>query len=72
MICGEGRLKAFKSLGEKEIPALVVAVNDEDAFIMSLTENIARRKYSALELLMSIQKLRSWATTSASSPRRRA
>ena len=57
MICGEGRLKAFKSLGEKEIPALVVAVNDEDAFIMSLTENIARRKYSALELLMSIQKL---------------
>ena len=43
LICGEGRLKAFKSLGEKEIPALVVAVNDEDAFIMSLTENIARR-----------------------------
>ena len=57
LICGEGRLKAFKSLGEKEIPALVVAVNDEDAFIMSLTENIARRKYSALELLMSIQQL---------------
>ena len=43
LICGEGRLKAFKSLGEKEIPALVVAVNDEDAFIMSLTENIARQ-----------------------------
>lgn len=57
LICGEGRLKAFKSLGEKEIPALVVAVNDEDAFIMSLTENIARRKYSALELLMSIEQL---------------
>ena len=57
LICGEGRLKAFRSLGEKEIPALVVAVNDEDAFIMSLTENIARRKYSALELLMSIQQL---------------
>ena len=57
LICGEGRLKAFISLGEKEIPALVVAVNDEDAFIMSLTENIARRKYSALELLMSIEQL---------------
>lgn len=57
LICGEGRLKAFKSLGEKEIPALVVRVNDEDAFIMSLTENIARRKYSALELLMSIEQL---------------
>lgn len=57
LICGEGRLKAFKSLGEKEIPALVVRVNDEDAFIMSLTENIARRKYSALELLISIEQL---------------
>jgi len=57
LICGEGRLKAFKSLGEKEIPALVVRVNNEDAFIMSLTENIARRKYSALELLMSIEQL---------------
>ena len=57
LICGEGRLKAFKSLGEKEIPALVVTVNDEDAFIMSLTENIARRKYSALELLISIEQL---------------
>ena len=31
LICGEGRLKAFRSLGEKEIPALVVAVNDEDS-----------------------------------------
>ncbi len=57
LICGEGRLKAFRSLGEKEIPALVVAVSDEDAFIMSLTENIARRKYSALELLVSIKQL---------------
>lgn len=57
LICGEGRLKAFKSLGEKEIPALVVQVGDEDAFIMSLAENIARRKYSALELLTGIEQL---------------
>ncbi|MDO4705207.1 ParB/RepB/Spo0J family partition protein [Allofranklinella schreckenbergeri] len=58
LICGEGRLKAFHALGEKEIPALVVSVNDEDAFIMSLTENIARRKCSALELLGGIERLR--------------
>lgn len=57
LICGEGRLKAFKTLGEKQIPALVVQVNDEDAFVMSLTENIARRKYSSLELLRSIEQL---------------
>src|SRR5688500_1915025 len=45
LVCGEGRLKAFKALGEKEIPALVIAASDEDAFIMSLAENIARRQY---------------------------
>lgn len=57
LVCGEGRLKAFKALGEKEIPALVVMVNDEDAFIMSLTENIARRAYRPLELLSGIERL---------------
>lgn len=30
LICGEGRLKAFKSLGETTIPAMVVDVSDED------------------------------------------
>ena len=58
LICGEGRLKAFKSLGENAIPAMVVHVNDEDAFIMSLAENIARRPYRALELLAGIEQLR--------------
>jgi len=58
LICGEGRMKAFRSLGEKTIPALVVNVSDEDAFIMSLAENIARRKYRSLELLAGIEQLR--------------
>src|SRR5471032_93183 len=58
LICGEGRMKAFRSLGEKTIPALVVTASDEDAFIMSLAENIARRKYRPLELLAGIAKLR--------------
>ncbi|MDP2904595.1 MAG: ParB/RepB/Spo0J family partition protein [Methylovulum sp.] len=57
LICGEGRMKAFRSLGETSIPALVVDVNDENALIMSLTENIARRHYRPLELLADIQKL---------------
>ena len=57
LICGEGRLKAFRQLGEKRIPALVVEANDEDAHIMSLVENIARRKYLPLELLQGIRLL---------------
>lgn len=58
LVCGEGRLKAFKALGEPQIPALVVDVNDEDAFVMSLAENIARRQYRPLELLAGIEQLR--------------
>ena len=45
LVCGEGRLNAFSLLGEDHIPALVVNVSDEDALIMSLAENIARRGY---------------------------
>lgn len=57
LICGEGRLKAFRELGESFIPALVVEASDEDAFVMSLAENIARRKCSPLELLAGIGQL---------------
>jgi len=58
LICGEGRLKAFKALGETAIPAMVVHVSDEDGFIMSLAENIARRQGRTLELLAGIEQLR--------------
>ncbi|WP_434108150.1 plasmid partitioning protein RepB C-terminal domain-containing protein [Paraburkholderia caffeinilytica] len=57
LVCGEGRLKAYRALGEKTIPALVVRVSDEDAFIMSLAENIARWQHRPLELLAGIRQL---------------
>lgn len=57
LVCGEGRLSAFRILGEKQIPALVVEASDEDAYIMSLVENIARRQYRPLEILRSIKQL---------------
>ena len=58
LVCGEGRLNAFRILGESHIPALVVNVSDEDAFIMSLAENIARRGYRPLEILADIEIMR--------------
>ncbi len=58
LICGEGRLKAFKALKQSEIPAMVVHVGDEDAFIMSLAENFARRQGRPLELLAGIDQLK--------------
>ncbi|MGY6156927.1 ParB/RepB/Spo0J family partition protein [Paraburkholderia graminis] len=64
LVCGEGRLKAFRSLGETTIPAMVVNVSDEDAFIMSLAENIARRQCRALELLAGIGQLHEQGNTS--------
>lgn len=58
LVCGEGRMKAFKFLGETEIPAMIIDIDDEDAFIMSLSENIARRQCRPLELLAGIQRLK--------------
>ncbi|WP_025404051.1 ParB/RepB/Spo0J family partition protein, partial [Burkholderia thailandensis] len=57
LVCGEGRLKAFRTLGEATIPALVVHVSDEDAYVMSLTENIARRQCRPIERLAGIRQL---------------
>lgn len=58
LVCGEGRLKAYRSLKQESIPALVVEVDTEEAYIMSLTENIARRKSHPIELLVGIGQLR--------------
>lgn len=58
LVCGQGRLEAFIAAGEKEIPAIVLNINKEDAHIMSLVENIARRNTSSLELLQSIKYLK--------------
>ena len=57
LICGEGRIKAFKQLGETEIPARIIDVNKEEALIMSLVENIARRQHRAMEFLSCIERL---------------
>ncbi len=58
LICGEGRLKAFKALGDTLIPALVVNKSDEEAFIMSLVENITKIRRSPLESMADIERLR--------------
>ncbi len=57
LVCGEGRVKALVQLGETQIPAIVIDVGEEDAYIMSLAENLARRRYRPLELLTGIRLL---------------
>lgn len=58
LVCGQGRLEAFIALGQKEIPAIAIDVDEEDCFVMSLVENLARRNHSPLELMNEIGALK--------------
>ena len=57
LVCGEGRLNAYRIAGQTHIPALVIEVDDADAYVMSLVENIARRHAQPLEILARINAL---------------
>lgn len=58
LVCGQGRLEAFIALGQAEIPAIIIEAAEEDCFVMSLVENLARRQHTPLELVRSIGALR--------------
>jgi len=58
LVCGQGRLEAFIALGQPEIPAIVIDVPEEDCYVMSLVENLARRQHRPLELMRAIGALR--------------
>ncbi len=57
LVCGQGRLEAFQALGETEIPAIVIKASEQDCYLMSLIENLARRKHTNLDLLHGIRDL---------------
>lgn len=58
LVCGQGRLEAFKTLGQSEIPAIVIDASSEDCLVMSLVENLARRQHRSLDLLRDIRRLK--------------
>jgi ParB family chromosome partitioning protein len=58
LVCGQGRLEAYQSLGQREIPALVVEADGEDCLVMSLVENLARRQHRSIDLLRDIEGLK--------------
>jgi ParB family transcriptional regulator, chromosome partitioning protein len=57
LVCGEGRLEAFRMLGEREIPAVVIDAAEDDCLIMSLVENIARRQHRPIDLMNEVGTL---------------
>lgn len=58
LVCGQGRLEAFQSLGEAEVPAIVIDASKEDLMLMSLAENLARRQFTTLDLVRDIVALK--------------
>jgi ParB family chromosome partitioning protein len=58
LVCGQGRLEAFQALGQREVPAFVVKASKDEAMLMSLVENLARRVRAAPELMSGIAALK--------------
>jgi ParB family chromosome partitioning protein len=65
LVCGQGRLEAFKELGQLEIPVIVIEATLDECFIMSLVENLARRHHTPMELIRSIASCRERGNTVA-------
>ena len=58
LVCGQGRLEAYQSLGEATIPAIVREADTEECLLQSLVENCARRRHDPAELLHDVTGLK--------------
>jgi ParB family chromosome partitioning protein len=58
LVCGQGRLEAYQTLGQTEVPALVRSVRKHDRYIMSLVENVARCQPTSMALVRELGALR--------------
>ncbi|ANS40980.1 ParB/RepB/Spo0J family partition protein [Serratia inhibens] len=58
LICGQGRLESLKNLNQSTIPAIIKNVDEKVGHVMSLVENIARRKPRTTELFDRIKDLK--------------
>ena len=57
LIAGERRLRAVKSLGLNEIPAIVRRVSDADLLELSIIENVQREELNSIEEAKAYQRL---------------
>lgn len=57
LVCGQGRLEAYLACQQTHIPALVIEASEEQALVMSLVENLARRQHRSMDLLQGIGEL---------------
>ncbi|WP_321933537.1 ParB/RepB/Spo0J family partition protein [Burkholderia cenocepacia] len=58
LVCGQGRLESFKMLGQTEIPAIILDIDEKTGLMMGVVENVARRNPLASEMLAQVEILR--------------
>lgn len=58
LVCGQGRMEACRLLGNRQIAAFVIDVDESTAHVMSIVENVARRTPRAAETLEHVRLLR--------------
>jgi ParB family chromosome partitioning protein len=58
LVCGQGRLEAFVALGGTHIPAIVTDAPLKERYLMSLVENIARKRPPHSALVREVGRLR--------------
>jgi ParB family chromosome partitioning protein len=58
LICGEGRLLAHKQLGRTHIAADVLDIDERQAHLMTLGENIARTPPATIEFARALKQMR--------------
>ena len=58
LVYGQGRLEAYAALGQELVPAIVIDASREDLFVMSLVENLARRRYRSADLAREVRALK--------------
>lgn len=58
LVCGQGRMEAIAALGGSKIPAIVTDAPKKQRYLMSLIENVARKRPPHSDLLEEIRGLR--------------
>jgi ParB family chromosome partitioning protein len=58
LVCGQGRLESVAALGGKDIPAIITDASLKERYLMSLIENIARKRPPLSDLLLEVRRLK--------------
>lgn len=57
IVAGERRFRAAKALKLKQVPVIVKEVNDQEALVLALVENIQRQELNPIEEALAFRKL---------------